>query len=390
MSRWLVGLQQVARSPESSQIKGHNKQQYLKTNLLRVIKIKNTGNIANLALHLLFWGILIFMLLFRDFQLHSRAKNYGYAYMFLGFATHMLLVLGLFYFNYFSITPKYFRTRRFKKFALYILLVWILGIVVMSLDSYLWHWGLDFKLGKRDRPWTNRIWGNKLIASTFVVFFYLWSSTQIRIMLDWFRNAEVQKDLENQKLKAELSMLKLQISPHFLFNTLNNIYSLAFQQRAQAPEAILKLSEIMRYMLYETNADQVSLQREITHIENFITLHKLRLRKTEVLFHIEGDYQGKQIAPMLMLPLVENAFKYGVSTKEATNICFNLSVVDNKLSFRTENRIFKQMEPTRQEEGGIGLRNTRKRLDFLYPDKHQFATRSKNGVFVAELEVALD
>jgi len=356
---------------------------------LRVIRINNTGKIANLALHFLFWGILIFMLLFRDFQLHSRAKNYSIAYMFLGTITHLMIVLALFYFNYFNITPRFFRTRRFKKFILYILLVWILGVIIMTLDSYLWHMGLDFKLGDRERPWTARSWRNRSISSLFVVFFYLWSSTQVRIMLDWFRNAEIQKDLENQRLKAELSMLKLQVSPHFLFNTLNNIYSLAFQQRPQAPEAILKLSEIMRYMLYETNVDKVSLQREITHIQNFIALHELRLRKTEVLFNIEGDYHGRQIAPMLMLPLVENAFKYGVSAKEATNICFDLRVEDNKLIFRTENRIFKQTEPTRQEEGGIGLRNTRKRLDFLYPNKHQFATRSKNGTFWAELEVEL-
>lgn len=356
---------------------------------MRTIKINNTGKIANITLHLLFWSILIFMLMYRDFQVHSRFKNYSIAYMALGTATSLMIVVSLFYVNYIFITPRFFRTRQFKKFALYILVIWALSIVILTFDSYLWHWGLDFKLGDKERPWNARVWRSRFISFTFISFFYLWSSTQVRIMLDWFRNAEVQKDLENQRLKAELSMLKLQVSPHFLFNTLNNIYSLAFQQRPQAPEAILKLSEIMRYMLYEANVDKVSLQREITHIQNFIDLHKLRLRKTEVMFNLSGDYQGKQIAPMLMLPLVENAFKYGVSTKEAANICFDLNVVDNRLIFKTENRIFKQKEPTRKEEGGIGLRNTRKRLDFLYPGKHQFGTRTENGTFWAELEVEL-
>lgn len=374
---------------------------------MRTIKINNTGKIANITLHLLFWGILIFMLIFRDFQLHARAKNYSIAYMLLGSVTHLMLVMSLFYLNYIIITPKYFRTRRFKKFALYIILVWIVGILLMTLDSYLWYWGIDFTLGDKRRPWSGRRLYNRLIGNTFISFFYLWSSTQIRIMLDWFRNAEIQKDLENQnlkaeltmlklqndleneKLKAELAMLKLQVSPHFLFNTLNNIYSLAFQQRPQAPEAILKLSDIMRYMLYETNAEKVPLQKEITYIQNFIDLHKLRLRNTEVRFNLSGAYEGKQIAPMMLLPLVENAFKYGVSAKEHSAICFDLKVNDNQLIFNTENHVFQQKIPKRPEERPIGLRNTRKRLEFLYPQQHHFETKSENNVFWTQLEIDL-
>ena len=340
-------------------------------------------------MHLLFWGILIFILMWRDYQMYDRAKSYGLGYMLLGSGTHLLVVMSLFYINYRYVVSRYFKARRFKKFAVYILLLWVTGIVLILLDSYLWYEGIDFTRGGKHRPWTREVWQNRIVGVTFISFFYLWSSTQIRIMIDWFRSAEVRKDLENQRLKAELSMLKLQISPHFLFNTLNNIYSLAFQQRPQAPEAILKLSDIMRYMLYEANAEKVSLQKEITYIQNFIDLHRLRLRHTEIHFNLSGGYIGKQITPMLLLPLVENAVKYGVSAKEASVIDIYLKVENNQLVFRTSNKVFKQNGVQRPEEGGIGLRNTRKRLDFLYPGQHHFEAKAENNIFIAELMIEL-
>ncbi|EAY27146.1 signaling protein without kinase domain [Microscilla marina ATCC 23134] len=356
---------------------------------LETFKVKNAGKTANITLHLLFWGVLIILLLFRDYQYYDRFKSYSMGYMLLGSFTHLAVVMTMFYVNYKYIVARHFRARRFKKFALYIFLLWMVGIVCLLVDSYLWYAGLNFTMGDKHRPWTTKIWTNRIIGATFISFFYLWSSTQIRIMIDWFRSAEVQKELENQRLKAELSMLKLQVSPHFLFNTLNNIYALAFQQRPQAPEAILKLSDIMRYMLYEANAEKVSLQKEITYIQNFIDLNKLRLRHTEVHFNLCGDYIGKQIAPMLLLPLVENAFKYGVSAKNPSVIDIDLKVADNQLIFSTQNQIFQQNSVKRPEEGGIGLNNTRKRLEFMYPGQYEFDTVADNGVYYTLLKVRL-
>lgn len=357
---------------------------------LETFKVKNAGKTANVTLHLLFWGVLIILLLFRDYQYYDRFKNYSMGYMLLGSFTHLMVVMIVFYVNYRYIVTRYIRVRKFKKFAFYIVLLWMVSVTLLLLDSYLWYAGLDFTLGEKRRPWTKRIWTNRTIWATFVSFFYLWSSTQIRIMIDWFRSAEVQKELENQRLKAELSMLKLQISPHFLFNTLNNIYSLAFQQRPQTPEAILKLSDIMRYMLYEANAEKVSLQKEITYIQNFIDLHKLRLRYTKIHFNLSGDYVGKQVAPMLLLPLVENAFKYGVSAKESSSIDIELKVEGNQLIFITKNQIFQQNNVNRPEEGGIGLSNTRKRLEFLYPEQYEFEAYANEGVYHALLKVNLE
>ena len=356
---------------------------------LKKIKVYKTSKTAKITLHLLFWAILMFISFYRDYRIYLYAKSYSLGYAIWGTSTHLTIAFTLFYVNDRYIASRYFKTRQFKKFAFYIVLLWALGVFLMTLDSYLWLKELNFTLGKRHRPWTIEELKRHLWGGTFVVFFYLWSSTQIRIMIDWFRNVEIQKDLENQRLTAELSMLKLQVSPHFLFNTLNNIYSLAFQQRPQAPEAILKLSDIMRYMLYEANAEKVSLQKEITYVENFIDLQKLRLRHTEVRFNISGNYRGKQITPMLLLPLVENSFKYGVSAKEPSVISIDLSVEDNCLIFTTENKVFQQKAPKRPEEGGIGLSNTRKRLEFMYPKKHQFKAEAEGDMFLTRLEIEL-
>ncbi|UOQ74670.1 sensor histidine kinase [Hymenobacter cellulosilyticus] len=184
------------------------------------------------------------------------------------------------------------------------------------------------------------------------------------------------RELERQNLLTELALLKAQVNPHFLFNTLNNIYSLTKQQSARAPEAVLRLSEIMRYMLYESNVEQVLLHKELANIRSFLDLQRLRLpgeAATAVAFQESGIPADSSypIAPMLLLPLVENAFKHGdLSVRpQAVRLAVALSEA-GELRFAVHNFVDALAQQLEGQPGGLGLANLRRRLNLLYPNRH--------------------
>src|SRR6185437_11981591 len=168
------------------------------------------------------------------------------------------------------------------------------------------------------------------------------------------------KEIANEKLKAELSFLKAQINPHFLFNTLNNIYALATAQSEHTAAAVMKLSSIMRYVLTEARNDLVPLEKEIQFTSHYIELQKMRLTdKTIIEFSVRGEPLGRQIAPLLLLPFVENAFKYGISTHKFLNTLLRVS--DNT---------------------GIGISNTKRRLDLFYEERYSLDIQDKSNEFI--------
>ena len=193
-----------------------------------------------------------------------------------------------------------------------------------------------------------------------------------RLLLIWFQQEKIRTTLENQKLQAELSFLKMQVNPHFLFNALNNIYSLAIiEDSKRTGGSILKLSELMRYMLYEKedSAGKVSLDKEIQYINSYIDLVKLRyLDDIHIDFSIEGDINGKQIAPLLLFPLIENAFKHGVLTEKDKPVNIDLKITDHQMKFSISNF---NNSYQKDDVGGIGLQNVKKRLDLIYGEKYK-------------------
>lgn len=175
---------------------------------------------------------------------------------------------------------------------------------------------------------------------------------------------------ESERIKAELSALKAQIHPHFLFNTLNNIYSLAISQNPNTPGAIMRLSNIMRYHTDDVQQEQVTLEQEIRCIRDYISLQELRLgSKTSLVFEVVGEPGSQKIAPLLLLPFIENVFKYGVSSHEPSSLNVKIRIQENQLDLFTENRKFQSAEPPERE--GIGIRNTAERLKHLYAERHQ-------------------
>jgi len=199
------------------------------------------------------------------------------------------------------------------------------------------------------------------------------------------------QQLEKEKLKADLRLLRSQLHPHFLFNTLNNLYGLVLAYSANAPQVVLKLSALLRYLLYECDTMLVSLKKEKEFIENYVSLEKLRYEdRLEISLIFDGITENQKVAPMLFLPLLENAFKHGVNEQlEQAWIYMELSVDNNHLVFKLLNsKIENQKVDT--EIGGIGIQNVVKRLKLLYPNKHQLTLQDQGEIFFVRLEISLD
>lgn len=213
-------------------------------------------------------------------------------------------------------------------------------------------------------------------------------SLTIETTYRWWRSSHHALHAEARKTAAELSFLKAQLHPHFLFNTLNNIYSLAMSRHEYTATSILKLSNMMRYATTDTHHDYVLLQREIECMNDYIDLQKLRLTdRTRVKFSVSGNPGFKCIAPLLLLPFLENAFKYGVSNQEPSDIIINLSTTEHSINFYCSNKHFTL--PEDPLPAGYGIANTRERLQYLYPDKYELNIREEEGVYMVRLDLVI-
>jgi LytS/YehU family sensor histidine kinase len=225
-------------------------------------------------------------------------------------------------------------------------------------------------------------------ANLMFVFLFLmiWGlSTAIRIALQWSISENKAAAAETARLHAELSFLKAQINPHFLFNTLNNIYTLALIKSDKASDAVMGLSKMMRYITEESDTDYVPLQNEVQCIQDYIDLQKIRLNETaRIHYSVSGDIENKRIAPLLLVPFVENAFQYGISNHEESPVLIHLSVKENNINFKIKNKIFNhKIQNTNRR--GIGLANVKKRLNHLYTDRYILKVNNENNIFQVEL-----
>jgi hypothetical protein len=197
------------------------------------------------------------------------------------------------------------------------------------------------------------------------------------------------RQAEKEKLNAELSYLKAQINPHFLFNTLNSIYSLAIEKSDQTPAAVVKLSGMMRYVISDSAHHLVSLSKEIDYISNYIELQKIRFGNAVPLsFRVNGVYAGEQIAPLILISFVENAFKHGVNAAEDSDIRIEINIILHQLHFTAfNNKVTVQIMP--EDKGGLGIENTRKRLELLYPGRHTLEITDDPDYFSVSLLLQL-
>jgi len=227
---------------------------------------------------------------------------------------------------------------------------------------------------------------NYAMTSLFMVFF----SLGMRVLERHSQTEKLQKDLEKEKLNSELAFLKNQISPHFFFNTLNNIYSLISINAEDSQKAVLKLSKLMRYLLYDSEHGNTMLSNEIDFMNNYIDLMKLRMsNKISLSVSFPEKYDDINIPPLIFIPFIENAFKHGISYREKSFIDISMTTTKESISFRCANSMVKAREENEPDHSGIGLGNVTKRLNLLFPGKHDIKINKSETEFEVLLHIII-
>jgi len=336
------------------------------------------------AYHILFW---LLYFLFNTFRWGSYFNDYVYSLKsnLLGFPIHMILC----YLNIFVLMPYLVFRKRYISYVIAIVTsIFVMVVVKFNLTYFLinenvWPEGPEI-IDKLSLNYTIDMMIGELYVITFV--------TAIKITLDYLEEQKRAADLEKTQLETELLFLKSQISPHFFFNTLNNIYSLAVEKSTKTPKIILRLSELMRYLLYETKSKRKSLENEILCIQNYLDLERLRYDESlQVDMSISGDIQDKEIAPILLLTFIENAFKHGANKNIGkVKIDINFKVKEDFLYFSITNPLpsVTKHEDNLKQSSGIGLENVKKRLELGYKkEDYDLTIKSKKKKFVVKLKI---
>jgi two-component system, LytTR family, sensor kinase len=230
-----------------------------------------------------------------------------------------------------------------------------------------------------------------MFRSSFHVFFAAALGIGYALVLHTVGQDKTRQEEQQERLKSELSFLRSQISPHFIFNILNSIVYLIRSRSERAEPVTLQLSELMRYMLYESTGAQIPLEKELGYLRNYVELQKVRFEDdVDIRLNIEGRAAAQVIEPMLMIPFVENAFKHGVGLVQSPVIDIQATITAQRLLFLVKNKITPETPAEKDGSSGIGLQNVRRRLELLYPEAHRLEVREEGGWYVVRLELALN
>jgi LytS/YehU family sensor histidine kinase len=299
------------------------------------------------------------------------------------------VVFGLFNIPLFYFNTEYLLIKVLKKRGILIYIFFLLVALILMLwfheELFKWFFPeMNNRMGSRGNGFRR---GTSL-RIVFQLLFIVAIGISYRFLSDNMKDQEVKKEEENERLKSELSFLRSQISPHFMFNVLNSIVSLSRRKPEMVEPVVIKLSELMRYMIYETNDSKVSIDKEFNYLESYIELQRLRFgNDIKIDFKHQLNSIPSSIEPMLLIPFVENAFKHGVGMVENPSIEIELTDDRKALFFSVSNKVSKQNSEKKDENSGIGLANVRRRLELLYPDKHELTIHEKADSYHIELKI---
>lgn len=335
--------------------------------------------------HLVFWLVFIsfFSLVYGSFE-----EQYGRQYLIQ--LTDAVLQIPAVYFTLYFLMPRFLFKERYIEFVVYLT---ILILCFSALHWFNYVFIQDPLFWPSDKYSPDLLNFGKMLKNTTKVYPVLVLAIVIKWFKYWFREQKANQLLVEEKLKAELNFLKAQVHPHFLFNTLNNLYALTLKKSKDAPEVVLKLSDLLNYMLYECTADQVLIEKEVKLLKDYISLEKIRYgERLNISFNILGNAGGMMVAPLMLLPFVENSFKHGVSEEmDEAWVSIDLELKEEKLTLKVENSKSKHGERDDQfnYKQGIGLKNVRRRLELLYPDKHALEMHDSVDSFLIVLTLDL-
>ncbi len=323
------------------------------------------------ALHIAFWCMLLLPAFLFKFNSPTGSVADNFIYRML---INNLLLIVIFYLNAYYFFPIIFKKRNWV-FYLLVLLLTLLAAYFIS------------KYVEADIFPSKRRWKKSIIPDLFGYVFIVGISCSYRIIVDYLKGQKATKDKETENLKTELSFLRSQVSPHFMFNVLNNLVSLARKKSDKMEPALLQLSTLLRYMLYEGNESKIAIEQEISYLQGYIDLQKLRFGDDiDVSFIVNGNTSNFVLEPMILIPFVENAFKHGMGTLDQSKIDIRLIVSDEQLIFEVENDVA-PISDTKDNSSGIGLINTKRRLELLYQKAHQLSITESNGKYSVQLKI---
>ncbi|MBI6119194.1 sensor histidine kinase [Salegentibacter sp. F60176] len=343
--------------------------------------------------HIIFWLVYF---IFNTLRWGSYYGDYLYSLKTnsLGFPIHIILC----YFTIYLLIPKFIYTKRFFWF-IFLLLSSIFLMVFLKFElTYLLISNNVWPEGPGE---TSSFSFNYIMVMMLGELYVISFVTAIKITIDWMSENKRAAKLKKAQLETELRFLRSQISPHFFFNTLNNIYSLSLNKSHKTPETILKLSELMRYLIYETKPNLQALDKEINCIQNYLDLEKIRYgEKLSIDLKIEGNTANKEITPMLLIPFIENAFKHGANKSiKKVFIKIELIIKEDILYFRAINSLpkpeeiktYPQQRQEAKKQGGIGIANVKKRLSLCYDKKdYELKIDKRECEFLVDLKLKLE
>lgn len=339
-----------------------------------------------LLTHILFWAG--YMLVYTG--VHFQGGE-SFLYYFLVELPGLPAAMLVAYINMYVLYPRFFYKKKYLAYCVSALLLLFAGAV---LSRIIQEWVTEpLFLPKETHPDSIFVWYMLFKGMLWFLSPVLLLTLVIRIFKQWFAQEQLQQEVEKEKLNAELNFLKAQVHPHFLFNTLNNLYSLTLQASPAAPLTVLKLSELMSYMLYDSRSDMVPLNKEIKHIRSYIELETIRYgNRLDVSVNVSGDITGKLIAPLLLIPFAENAFKHGVSN-EMDKVWVTIDIKEKAgwLNVKVENSLTDDgiAAPGKNTPNGIGLQNVLRRLQLLYPKTHQVELKKEPDRYMVDLKIKI-
>lgn len=326
----------------------------------------------NIVTHFIFWALIFTLpILLRSAYGNSSEGNFHLA----PFVAYSVLIVSLFYLNAYSLLPYVLRR---KGAVLYILISLLLMVIFFICNKII---ALLF---------TAEGTSKEILLRTVISFIFIWGvSSSYRFILDNARQEKEKKEKENENLKTELSFLRSQVSPHFMFNVLNSLVALIRQKSDKLEPVVIELSNLMRYMLYESDEETVNLKREIEYLKSYIDIQRVRFGdKINIVFDVPKDIPDKSIEPMLLIPLIENAFKHGAVINKP-EIIIDISFVQDKLQLAVRNKYIETSKPVDKNNSGIGLKNLNRRLSLLYPEAHELEVTRENDWYNVLLKVNL-
>lgn len=349
-------------------------------------------------LHVTGWLAFFAAPLILPIPIFKHLPDYYVNYLYVTRVIINLILVGIFYLNLLCLTPKLLLNRNLTQFLLYLTVLFFLMILLDNLllrniknDLQMYFSDIVendffFRDVKENTIFTSpQFFANLIMFALIILSSSLWA-----VLTDRMRQQEFSRQILYEKTSAELAVLRLQISPHFLFNTLNNIRWLTRIKSDLAETSVMELSEILRYMLFQVTHHQVNLKDEVMYLKKYVNLQKLRIHpKAEIDFSCVGDDQDVRIEPLLLMPFVENAFKFGLHPDQSSKISVYLSVKEHELLFKCQNQCFELTNDGEIIGTGQGLLNVKKRLELHYPRTHTLTITHDEHFFSVELKLSL-